>query len=310
MKYDILSAGITLVEMPRKEFDVPFDEIGEFVGPFPSADTCIMIDTAARLGCNCCWLGAFGNDPFSNILRNRLESDGVDLSHCKTLPEYQTRVTFVRYNRDGSREYLTNKSSDSEKNFGEDYVDSDVISQAKWIHFSGEIITLFSDEKRRAGLLKMLNSITPEQKVSLDPNDGWPADAKEIIQPFVERADLILPSEGEARTLMGVATDEEACQRWASEGKIVALKRGHEGCDIYSNNDVIHVDPFHVTSVDPTGCGDSFCAGFITGLIRELNLAEIGRLANACGALQATKMGPMEGSMPWSTVEKFIEENR
>jgi fructokinase len=147
--------------------------------------------------------------------------------------------------------------------------------------------------------------------VSLDPNDGYMLDnVEKIIGPFVKRANLILPSEGEAKTLAKTKTDDEACRKWASEGKIVALKRGANGCTIYQADDVVHIGSFKVDEVDPTGCGDSFCAGFITGLIEELPLLEVGILANACGALQATELGPMEGAKTRDEVDKFIQQNR
>lgn len=37
-----------MVEIMRKERNVPFDVPADFTGPYPSADTCIMLDVAAR----------------------------------------------------------------------------------------------------------------------------------------------------------------------------------------------------------------------------------------------------------------------
>ena len=58
--------------------------------------------------------------------------------------------------------------------------------------------------------------------------------------------------------------------------------------------------------MDPTGAGDCFDAGFVVGLTEGLPLEEVGRLANACGALGATKQGPMEGAAFRAEVESFI----
>ncbi|MDD3139725.1 MAG: PfkB family carbohydrate kinase, partial [Lachnospiraceae bacterium] len=70
-----------------------------------------------------------------------------------------------------------------------------------------------------------------------------------------------------------------------------------------------HINPFKVEEVDPTGCGDSFCAGFITGLLEEWPLDKVGRFANATGALQATVFGPMEGAKYYSEVIDFINKD-
>ena len=47
---------------------------------------------------------------------------------------------------------------------------------------------------------------------------------------------------------------------------------------------------------DPTGAGDCYCAGFVAGLVRNMDLEDAARVANAVGALAVTKKGPMEGA--------------
>lgn len=312
MKYDILSAGFSLVEMPRPERGVPFDVPGQFVGPFPSADTLIMLDVAARLGKKCTWMGSVANNPFGKVVYDRLEQDGIDVSYIHRLDSFCTPPVFVRYDLDGKREYLSDNTGNRlSRGISEEFIIPEVVAQSRWVHFSGEVLTTFHSGENRKAMLKMLDSLTDEQMVSLDPNDGYDTEETEkIMGPFVRRANLILPSEGEARALARTATDDEACRMWAKQGKMIALKQGERGCTIYSGDEVISVGAFSVEEVDPTGCGDSFCAGFITGLIDGLSLEETATLANACGALQATKLGPMEGAMFREDVERFIRENK
>ncbi|HIU34176.1 MAG TPA: sugar kinase [Candidatus Pullichristensenella excrementigallinarum] len=306
-KYDVLAFGFAFVEVPRKQFDVPFTQFGDFVGPFPSADTAIMIDTAQRLGARTCYITAFGDDKFGEVVRRRLEEDGVDLAYTKVLRDYHPAVIFVRYNSDGSREYL---STGGGRRLTPDLVDVEAVRSAKWVHFSGEVVNACQSGEEKEALMKVFHALTPDQKVSLDPNDGFDLEGfVEMMAPFVERADLILPSEGEAKTLIGAQSDQQACKIWASQGKIVALKRGAAGCDLYYGDQVRHVDAFKIEQVDPTGCGDSFCAGLVTGLSEGMSIERAAILANAAGALQATRMGPMEGSMPREVVERFIREN-
>ena len=95
-----------MVEIMRKERNVPFDVPADFTGPYPSADTCIMLDVAARLGRSCCMLGVTGDDTFADVVTNRLSRDGVDISHMTRLAGKGTIIVFVRYEADGTREYL------------------------------------------------------------------------------------------------------------------------------------------------------------------------------------------------------------
>lgn len=306
---DIVTVGFPMVEIMRKERDVTFEEIGDFSGPYPSADTCIMLDVAARLGSKTALLGVTGSDTFSNVVIDRLKNDGVDVSHVRTIDHKNTIIVFVRYEKDGTRHYLNRDDSAAAEDFSEEDICKEILKTAKCIHFSGEIILMCSDDRRRRALLYMLENIPDDALVSLDPNfTEWNDDVKDAIAPFLNRADIVFPSEGEASKMMEMENDESACQNMAENGKIVAYKRGKEGCRIYREGNVTDIPAFAVEEVDPTGCGDSFCAGFLTGFLEKGETIQAGVLANAAGALQATKFGPMEGAMYRSYVEEFIKD--
>ena len=88
-------------------------------------------------------------------------------------------------------------------------------------------------------------------------------------------------------------------------GAIVVLKHGPQGCSIYQNGIRLDTPGFVVDEVDPTGAGDCFSAAFIAGLESGWPLDQVGRFANAAGALAVTKMGPMEGAPTKKQVEDF-----
>jgi sugar/nucleoside kinase (ribokinase family) len=106
--------------------------------------------------------------------------------------------------------------------------------------------------------------------------------------------------------LTGEADDELGCRRWAAQGKTIVLKQGPKGCRIFTKDADFEVPGFKVNEVDPTGAGDSFCAGFSVALLEGLSLPEAGRFANAVGALAVTKQGPMEGAPTRPEVEELL----
>jgi adenosine kinase len=66
---------------------------------------------------------------------------------------------------------------------------------------------------------------------------------------------------------------------------ILIITRGKDGSDVYLNGDVIHVDAFPPSAIkDPTGGGDAYRAGLLTGLAYELPVP----IAAQMGALCAT----------------------
>lgn len=86
---------------------------------------------------------------------------------------------------------------------------------------------------------------------------------------------------------------------------LVVITRGEHGADIYKNDQVITVPVVTPQAIiDPTGVGDAFRGGFLTGLSKGLDLSLCGRM----GALAATycleKRGPQGHSY---TPKEFLE---
>jgi len=90
----------------RPEADMPLDQPGIFLGPFPSGAPAIFIDTAARLGHQAGIVGGVGKDDFGKCLLERLERDGVNCSLITQYDNGSTGVAFVTYFEDGSRRFL------------------------------------------------------------------------------------------------------------------------------------------------------------------------------------------------------------
>ena len=162
----------------------------------------------------------------------------------------------------------------------------------------------------RKAIEKFLSSISPESKVSLDPNFVEDISSmQDFFKPFIDRSDLILPSEGEAKMLLGTQEDEEALS-FSSPGKIIALKQGDRGCTIFEGDKRIKIPSFRVDEVDPTGCGAFLLVPDSFRDVTRWPLEMVGQFANATGALQATAVGPMEGAKYLQEVLNFIESNK
>ncbi len=308
--YDIVTLGLPIVEFIRNGKDFAFDEKGVFSGPFASGDTAIFIDVAARLGNKCAYVGVIGTDEFGDLVEKRLRNDGVDTSMMRRA-DTNTGINFLVYFSNGSRKYLSAYQESAASLLGPSDLALDRLTKTKWVHLTGVLPSLNKNSKKAVETL--LASIDSGTKVSFDPNvrvEVMTNDDIDYIKHLVNRADVVFPSEGEARSILGTATDDEACRVLCSQGKTIVLKLGEKGCRIYHDKEIIDVPAFKVEVVDETGCGDSFCAGFITGLQRGLPLSECGVLANAVGALQSTVLGPMEGAKWHSDVAAFIESNR
>ncbi len=147
--------------------------------------------------------------------------------------------------------------------------------------------------------------------VSLDPNLRLELVSKERIRslcaPVARMAEIIFPSGAELIMLTGSPTPEEGARKLLDDGaRIVALKQGAAGSTLYMAENTIHIPPYTVTEVDPTGAGDCYDAALLVGIDEGWPIEMAGRFANAVGALATTRIGPMEGTFSRDQVCEFM----
>lgn len=83
--------------------------------------------------------------------------------------------------------------------------------------------------------------------------------------PVLEQVDAFLPSRAEAESLLGRWPGAEEAVR-ALGARTAAIKLGIDGAVGIQRGEVVRVGPATRDPVDPTGCGDAFCGGFLVGL--------------------------------------------
>ena len=80
-------------------------------------------------------------------------------------------------------------------------------------------------------------------------------------------------------------------RRLANGRTRVVAKLGAQGAMTLEGGEVVHVPAFPVTTVDTTGAGDSFNAGFLHAWLQGRPVLECLRLGAACGALSTLGLG-------------------
>lgn len=313
LNFDIITMGPLVVEIIRKELDKEFYEPAEFLGPYPSGDTPIFINAAARLGMRTGLIGSVGDDAFGRCVTERLQESGVDLTWLQTVPDSYTGSTFVSYYSDGSRCFLYHLPGSGSAAFEPEQFEKEYFKGCKWVHYTG--FSMEAAPGYREAAYRSLEMLDPETRVSFDPNIRseiyTPAEIRSMCEPILKRADLILPS-GEEAVLFTGASNEEEGMRLLSEGgrKLVVQKRGAKGSRFFHGGEIIDVPAFTSKEVDPTGAGDTFAAALLTGLTEGKSIYDAGVFANAAGAFAVTRKGPMEGAPLRAWVDAFLASGK
>ncbi|MEM9955405.1 MAG: sugar kinase [Chloroflexota bacterium] len=310
MPIDLLTIGEVLVEVMRTDIDQPLNRQGPFIGPYPSGAPFIFAVQAARLNMNCVALGSVGDDAFGECLHNQLEEDGINADYIQIMSDQTTGVAFVAYNADGSRNFVF--SLGAGQYLPETLLEPSLFKDLRCLHLMGSTLAL-SEQALATGKKALQLAKSNGAKFSFDPNlrpELMPIEkAKVVFAPFIEAADVLIPTEDELLSLTDSKTVDNAIMLLmeANPARIIVITQGKAGCTIYHKDKIEQVTGFSVKEVDPTGAGDCFDAGFLSGWLSGKSLYDSAYLANACGALAVTKQGPMAGAAKLAHVQAFMD---
>jgi sugar/nucleoside kinase (ribokinase family) len=308
---EVIALGEALVEIMRPAAGAPLDQPGIFQGPFASGAPAIFAVAAARLGARVGFIGQVGADAFGRLLLGRLEAEGVNVANLWVSQEFATSVAFVAYSPDGGREFVFHLRHAAAGKINPQAIRQEFFSSVKWLHISGSFLTL-SDASLETCRRAVELTRKAGGKVSFDPNLRPELmgldDSRKIFAPYLDSADLLLPTADEARALTGATDDEEAARRLLGDAKrVVVFKRGPGGSTFFTPGQRLDVAGFPVEEVDPTGAGDCFNAACLIGLLNGWTLDHIAHFATAAGALAVTRQGPMEGAPTAAEIESFLK---
>lgn len=310
MNLDVLTIGELLVEFMTKKVDQDFLHPEEFVGPFPSGAPAIFIDQVVKLGLKGGILGCIGEDDFGKNIFDRLEKDGVDISLIKRTKEYITGIAFVTYFSNGERKFIFHLPHSAAGQIYPEDLSDNLIKNIKCLHIMG--CSLAINENVKKTIEKAVDlSYKYKKIISFDPNIrielGLSEEYLRVINYIASKSSIILSGEREILTITQKKDLKSAISYLQNiDTKIIVIKKGKKGAEVYYDNKTYSVEPIKVEEIDPTGAGDCFDAGFIASILEGRSIEESLVRANIIGALSVTKKGPMEGVVDKETLEKFL----
>jgi sugar/nucleoside kinase (ribokinase family) len=274
---------------------------GDVVPAFGQAET--LVDSAdlvlggsaaivacglARLGVATALAATVGDDLLGGFVRAALEERGVDTRWVRVDPVIATGTSVVLSGSD--RAILTFPGTIAAT--GPEVVDGDLVASVRHVHsasyfllprLASNLPEVFA-QARAAGA-------TTSVDTNWDPARRWAG-----VDRLLDHTDVLLPNAAELLALTGRTDRDEAARVVLAHGCQVALKDGADGGALWQTpGPVVRVPAPQVAVKDTTGAGDSFDAGFISGLIGGLTRDECLARAVACGSLSTRAVGGTAG---------------
>jgi sugar/nucleoside kinase (ribokinase family) len=260
----------------------------------------------SKLGVSTGLMGKVGTDGFGDFFVNYMKDSGLDTRGIKRTSSVNTSATMVMVSADGERTFFHYLGANAELCY--DDVDFDIVREAGILHVAGAFLMPKLDGEPTARVLKRAR----EQGIITSLDTCWDSRGNwiNVLEPCLEHLDIFMPSIEEARMITGKETPAEIAEFLLSYGiGTVALKMGEQGSYVRTRNWEMSVPIYKVKTVDATGAGDAFAAGFLAGVSKGWDHREAARLANAVGACCVTAMGATAGTRNMEETLAFMNRN-
>ncbi len=141
-----------------------------------------------------------------------------------------------------------------------------------------------------------------------DPGQGLPMFNGEELLAFIAQADYLTCNDYEAKLLQ--ERTGQSLEQLAKQVRALVVTLGAEGSRIYSDGQIHNIAAARATEViDPTGCGDAYRAGLMTGMHKGMDLPTCGRLAGLVGAIKIAQRGGQNHRFTWDEIaDRFKAE--
>jgi ribokinase len=254
---------------------------------------------AARLGANVRFVGCVGDDVFGSTLRANLESEGVDCTHLRTVPECSSGSAIILLNsQTGQNSILIGAGANSHVTVPND---SDLFAWADALVVQLEIpVDVCIKAIERAHEQNVL--------VAFDPAPALCDLPDQIFQDV----DIISPNETELAILTSQSTEtleqiHTACEALLARGvKHVVAKLGDRGAYHCSREGNCHYPSYPVKVVDSTAAGDTFTAALTARFLETHDFSAAIPYACAAGALACTRTGAQTALPTRTMVDEFL----
>ena len=312
---EVVSTGIFVADcVARPVVSTPAKgklELVDSIGLYSGGSAASTGYGLARFGIKTAVIGRIGSDGFGDFMLNETKRHGA-ISMLERDESAGTSSTLVTVDEDGERSFLHYIGANANLRPA-DIPLSELKSRGlSVIHVAGYFALpgmegidgsptrdMFK-EARALGIQTSLDSVW-------DARGRW----MQLIGTVLPETDFFCPSIHEARAMLDMPENTrplEIAQELFKAGvrEVVALKMGEEGSFVMAKNGEHHtLGVARVPSIDGTGSGDAFIAGFLAARLKGLNLLEATKCGNAAGAMCVRAVGAMTGITNWSEVEQI-----
>jgi 5-dehydro-2-deoxygluconokinase len=312
--FDVITMGRVGVDLYPEQVGVSLARVKTFAKSLGGSPTNVAV-AAARLGERAAVITKVGDDPFGGYVRQALEGFGVDNRWVGTDPDLRTPITFCEIHPPDHFPLLFYREPKApDLNLGRPDLDLEAIRGARLLWTTG---TGLSAEPSRSATLVALEARvgTLHGGITIHDLDHRPmfwndaAEAGRWARQALANATVAVGNQEEVEVAVGTRDPHEASARLLDLGVGLAIvKRGPDGVLARTHAGVIELDPIRLPVRNGLGAGDAFGGALAHGLLADWEVEKALRLANAAGAVVASRLACADDMPTLAEIEAVLGE--
>ncbi len=244
----------------------------------------------AALGARTAYIGKVRDDEFGDVFAHDIRGIGVAFDTPAATNGAPTARCLILVTPDAQRTMATYLGACVE--LGPNDVEPDLIAASGIVYLEGYLW----DPPGAKDALRKAVAIAHQygRQVALTLSDPFcverhRAEFRALVSNDV---DILFANEQEIMALYQVSSVEEALERLSGRCSVVAVTRSERGSVVLADGNTFAVPAEPVERVvDTTGAGDLYAAGFLYGLVREMDLPTCARIGSIAAADVISRFG-------------------
>ncbi|WP_144764574.1 5-dehydro-2-deoxygluconokinase [Curtobacterium sp. 9128] len=314
--YDVITMGRVSVDVYPQQTG-PLEDVTTFSKSIGGSPTNVAI-AAARHGADAAVVTRTGNDPFGRYIARTLPEFGVANAFVDIVAGLNTPVAFCEiFPPDDFPLYFYREPTAPDMMITTESLPMREIERARifWTTVTG-----LSEEPSRSAHHVALAARTaaagarPGHTVlDLDYRAVFwvsPQDATREVAAALEHATVAVGNREECQVAVGESDPVRAADALLERGvELAIVKQGPRGVLAKTRDETVELRPHRVDVVNGLGSGDGFGGALIHGLLQGWDLGRLLAVANAAGAIVATRFECSTAMPTTDEVETFLQEH-
>jgi 5-dehydro-2-deoxygluconokinase len=306
---EIITMGRVGVDLYPEQIGVTLADVRTFAKSLGGSATNVAV-AAARLGRRSAVITKVGQDGFGDYVRRALADFGVDARWVSTDPTLRTPIVFCEVHPPDRFPLLFYREPKApDMNLAASDLDIAAIAAAPVFWTTG---TGLSDEPSRTATLAALDA-RKGREVTVHDLDHRPMfwrsgeDARRWAREALRRATVVVGNADEVEMATGLRDPHGAAAALLGMGpRLAIVKRGGEGAYARTADDEVTVPAVEVPVLNGLGAGDAFGGALCHGLLAGWPLARTLGVANAAGAIVASRLAAADAMPTLGEIEALL----